>query len=94
MNFIEASRLGESVATIGIRPEHILVDRQSGTWKGSVMHAEHLGADTILYLTTEKAGFVTVRLFGEHRFKPDDVLYATPDPARMYRFGADGRVLS
>jgi multiple sugar transport system ATP-binding protein len=93
MNFIEGSRLGESPATIGIRPEHISVDKERGTWKGSVMHAEHLGADTILYLDTEKAGFVTVRLFGEHRFGADDVLYATPDPARIYGFGADGRVV-
>jgi multiple sugar transport system ATP-binding protein len=94
MNFIEGSRLGESAATVGIRPEHISVARDSGTWKGSVMHAEHLGADTILYLDAEGVGFVTVRLFGEHRFAAADVLYATPDPARMYRFGQDGRVLS
>jgi multiple sugar transport system ATP-binding protein len=58
-----------------------------------VTHAEHLGADTILYLDTEQAGLVTVRLFGEHRFRADDVVFATPDPARLYRFGADGRVL-
>ncbi len=95
MNFIPAERLGEErAATIGIRPEHVSVDRQSGTWKGAVLHAEHLGADTILYLNTEQAGFVTVRLFGEHRFGADDVLYATPDPARIYRFGVDGRVIA
>jgi multiple sugar transport system ATP-binding protein len=94
MNFIEGSRLGESAATVGIRPEHIPVARDNGTWKGSVLHAEHLGADTILYLSTEKAGLVTVRLFGEHRFGADDVVYATPDPARIYRFGADGRILT
>jgi multiple sugar transport system ATP-binding protein len=94
MNFIEGSRLGESAATVGIRPEHISVARDDGKWKGSVLHAEHLGADTILYLSTETAGFVTARLFGEHRFGADDVLYASPDPARIYRFGADGRVLA
>jgi multiple sugar transport system ATP-binding protein len=94
MNFIEGSRLGESAATVGIRPEHISVAKDDGTWKGSVLHAEHLGADTILYLSTETAGFVTARLFGEHRFGADDVLYATPDPARIYRFGADGRILA
>jgi multiple sugar transport system ATP-binding protein len=94
MNFIEGSMLGESAATVGIRPEHISVASDSGTWKGSVLHAEHLGADTILYLSTETAGFVTARLFGEHRFGADDVLYATPDPARIYRFGADGRILA
>jgi multiple sugar transport system ATP-binding protein len=94
MNFIDGSRLGDSAATVGIRPEHVSVGKEGGTWKGKVLHAEHLGADTILYLDTEKAGLVTARLFGEHRFGADDLLYATPDPARIYRFGADGRVLS
>jgi multiple sugar transport system ATP-binding protein len=94
MNFIEGSKLGDTAATIGIRPEHLAVDRNSGAWRGRVLHAEHLGADTILYLDTETAGLVTVRLFGEHRFNDDDVIHATPDPARIYRFGADGRVLS
>jgi multiple sugar transport system ATP-binding protein len=33
-----------------------------------------------------------VRLFGEHRYDVDDVVYATPDKALMHRFGADDRV--
>jgi multiple sugar transport system ATP-binding protein len=95
MNFIAASKLGGSSAvTIGVRPEHISVDRQSGKWKGAVLHAEHLGADTILYLDTEQAGLVTARLFGEHRFDADDIVYATPDAGRLYRFAADGRMLA
>jgi len=65
MNFIEASRIGDAEAkTIGVRPEHLTVDHHSGTWKGTVIHAEHLGADTNLYLDTEQAGLITVRLFG------------------------------
>jgi multiple sugar transport system ATP-binding protein len=92
MNFVPGDRLGESnTATLGIRPEHISVDAHSGEWAGTVLHAEHLGADTILYLETEKAGLVTARLFGEHRFKPDDRLFATPDPDRIYRFDAGGK---
>ncbi|WP_309085156.1 ABC transporter ATP-binding protein [Chelativorans sp.] len=94
MNFVEAERLGQNGAkTLGVRPEHITVDPQSGDWKGSVIHVEHLGADTILYLDTEQAGLVTVRLFGEHRFAPDDILFVTPQPQRIYRFDADGRVM-
>ncbi|MFC6489988.1 ABC transporter ATP-binding protein [Nitratireductor sp. GCM10026969] len=95
MNFVEAEKLGESGAqTLGIRPEHISVDPGSGDWKGTVLHAEHLGADTILYLDTEKAGFVTVRLFGEHRFAPDDVLFATPQRESIHRFDAEGRAIA
>ena len=91
MNFIEGARLGESVRTVGVRPEHIAVDPHNGDWKSTVIHAEHLGADTNLYLDCEKAGLITVRLFGVYNAEPGATLYATPDPAHTYRFGQDGR---
>ncbi len=93
MNFIEGARLGETAKTVGVRPEHMTVDPNSGTWKGTVVHAEHLGADTNLYLDCEKAGLITVRIFGVYNAEPGSTLYATPDPAKTYRFGADGRVI-
>jgi multiple sugar transport system ATP-binding protein len=94
MNFIDAARLGrDDAATIGIRPEHIRIDPADGEWKGKVLHAEHLGADTILYFDVEKAGLISVRLFGEHRYHADDVLHLTPDPVRIYRFDAGGRII-
>lgn len=91
MNFVEGERLGESVKTIGVRPEHISVDPEKGDWKGTVIHAEHLGADTNLYLDCEKAGLITVRLFGVYNAEPGATLYATPDPAGTYRFRQDGK---
>ncbi len=91
MNLIEGSRLGRAdPATIGVRPEHISLSRDSGLWKGKVIHAEHLGADTILYLETDVTGLLTVRLFGEQRFEEDDVVYASPDNSRLHQFDADG----
>jgi multiple sugar transport system ATP-binding protein len=93
MNFVDGARLGETAKTIGVRPEHLTVDPNSGTWKGTVVHAEHLGADTNLYLDCEKAGLITVRIFGVYNAEPGATLYVTPDPAKTYRFGADGKVL-
>nr|WP_250888618.1 ABC transporter ATP-binding protein [Mesorhizobium sp. dw_380] len=93
MNFIDGGRLGEIAKTIGVRPEHLTVDPKSGRWKGTVVHAEHLGADTNLYLDCEKAGLITVRIFGVYDAEPGATLYATPDPARTYRFGADGKTM-
>ena len=94
MNFIDAERLGQSGAkTIGIRPEHIALSRESGEWQGKVIHVEHLGADTIVYMESDKTGLLTVRLFGEHPIAPDDVVYATPDHAAMHRFDANGKVI-
>ncbi|RUW26884.1 ABC transporter ATP-binding protein [Mesorhizobium sp. M4B.F.Ca.ET.215.01.1.1] len=93
MNFIDGAKLGETAKTVGVRPEHLTVDTTSGAWKGTVVHAEHLGADTNLYLDCEKAGLLTVRIFGVYNAEPGSTLYATPDPAKTYRFGADGRVI-
>ncbi|WP_095083648.1 ABC transporter ATP-binding protein [Mesorhizobium sophorae] len=93
MNFVDGARLGETAKTIGVRPEHLTVDPKSGAWKGTVVHAEHLGADTNLYLDCEKAGLITVLIFGVYDAEPGATLYATPDPAKTYRFGADGKVL-
>ncbi|MET3578948.1 multiple sugar transport system ATP-binding protein [Mesorhizobium robiniae] len=93
MNFVDGARLGETAKTIGVRPEHLTVDPKSGAWKGTVVHAEHLGADTNLYLDCEKAGLITVRIFGVYNAEPGATLYATPDPAKTYRFGTDGKVL-
>ncbi|ESX80448.1 MULTISPECIES: ABC transporter ATP-binding protein [unclassified Mesorhizobium] len=93
MNFVDGTRLGETAKTIGVRPEHLTVDPKSGAWKGTVVHAEHLGADTNLYLDCEKAGLITVRIFGVYNAEPGTTLYATPDPVKTYRFGADGKVM-
>ena len=95
MNFIEADKLGDTQAkTIGIRPEHITLSRESGDWKAKVVHAEHLGADTILYLESEETGLLTVRLFGEHRYAADDIVFATPDKNRMHRFDAGDKAIT
>jgi multiple sugar transport system ATP-binding protein len=93
MNFIPGERLDDHAKTVGIRPEHISISADSGDWRGTVVHAEHLGAATNLYLETERAGLITVRIFGEYRADPGATLYATPDPMRTYRFNENGSVM-
>ncbi|MFC3076398.1 ABC transporter ATP-binding protein [Shinella pollutisoli] len=94
MNFVEAARLGDGGAkTLGIRPEHIALSRESGEWEGKVIHVEHLGADTIVYLESDRVGLLTVRLFGEHHYAPGDTVHATPAAGQVHRFGADGRAI-
>ncbi|MDE2017291.1 MAG: sn-glycerol-3-phosphate ABC transporter ATP-binding protein UgpC [Hyphomicrobiales bacterium] len=94
MNFIEAARIGEtSCATIGVRPEHINVSAESGRWQGTVIHAEHLGADTNLYLDCGDKGLLTVRLFGEQRYGTGDVLHLSPVEDAVHRFNAEGRAI-
>jgi multiple sugar transport system ATP-binding protein len=94
MNFIDAEKLGESgYKTLGIRPEHMALSRDCGTWSGKVVHVEHLGADTIVYIESEKVGLLTVRLFGEHAYAPDDVVYASANDGATHRFDAAGKAI-
>ncbi len=94
MNFIDAGRLGRSdAATIGIRPEHMTLSREGGEWTGKIVHVEHLGADTIVYLDSEKAGLLTARLFGEHHYETDEIVYATPNSGQLHRFNANGEAI-
>jgi len=94
MNFVPAEKLGQSGAkTIGIRPEHITLSRDQGTWSAKVIHVEHLGADTIIYLESDVTGLLTVRLFGEHQYEPDEMVYATPDATHMHRFDANDKAI-
>jgi multiple sugar transport system ATP-binding protein len=92
MNFVdgaEAQKYG--VASIGVRPEHFAVSTTSGTWKGTVGVAEHLGSDTFLHVNVDGLGLMTVRAEGEKQLHHGDVVWLTPDPSRIYRFDKDGR---
>ncbi|KAB0538954.1 ABC transporter ATP-binding protein [Pseudochrobactrum saccharolyticum] len=94
MNFVDATALNDDQAKrIGIRPEHITLDTNSGQWKGSVVHVEQLGADTNVYLDTETAGLLTVRIFGQYRVEPGTVIYATPESDKIHRFDGEGRAI-
>jgi len=94
MNFIAADKLGDGQAkTVGIRPEHLTLSRDSGTWKAKIVHVEHLGADTIVYLESDQCGLLTARLFGEHQYEPDEVVFATPDQTHMHRFDGNDQAI-
>lgn len=95
MNFIDGSRLdGEDAKTIGIRPEHISVDSDKGRWAATVTHAEHLGADTILYVDTDTVGQIAVRLFGQHNYDDGDRIFTTPNEDSIFRFDAQGQTIT
>ena len=93
MNFMTgetASKLGG--ATIGIRPEHLDLSPDRGTWAGTVEVAEHLGSDTFLYVGAE-GGRLTVRAPGEYALKIGDRVWLTAKPEHIHRFDAEGRAI-
>ena len=95
MNVIEgAYAAAQGAATLGLRPEHIDVVARGGQWSGTVAHAEHLGADTFIYVDVENIGALTVRAVGEVRAAPGDKLCLAPREALLHRFDANGERLN
>ncbi len=80
----------KGATTAGIRPEHLTLSKESGTWKGKVTVAEHLGADTFLHLDVEGIGQMTARASGEFGAHHADIVYLTPDETKLHRFDDKG----
>jgi multiple sugar transport system ATP-binding protein len=91
MNFISGDAARQyNAATIGVRPEHLRIDRDGQGWPGTVTVAEHLGSDTFLYVDAGKIGTLTVRYVGELDLAAGDPVSLAPDPSRVHRFAEDG----
>ncbi|CAN7465076.1 ABC transporter ATP-binding protein [Neorhizobium sp. LjRoot104] len=94
MNFVTgAYAQSKSAKTAGIRPEHLILSKDSGLWTGTVKVAEHLGADTFLHLDVDGIGQVTARAGGEFGAQYGDRVYLTPDEAKLHRFDDKGIAL-
>jgi multiple sugar transport system ATP-binding protein len=90
MNFLKAGALGMRSDTMGVRPEHIALSRDTGQIAGTVSHVEKLGGETLVYVNTPAQGLLTIRLFGEHDYAVDETAFLTPDQARAFHFDASG----
>ena len=94
MNFFEGEAADKYAAhSIGVRPEHVTISRESGEWEGTIGVAEQLGSDTFLHVHVPGAERLTVRTDGERDFTHGEKVFLTPDPARIYRFDQDGQAL-
>ena len=91
MNFLKAGKLGLRSDALGIRPEHLAISNESGQIPGRISHVEKLGGETLIYVSTEDHGLLTVRLFGEHDYEVDVPVFLTVDPARAFHFDASGQ---
>lgn len=95
MNFISGEIPEHAGAAVcGIRPEHIALSNNGGTWSGVVTLIEALGSDTYIHVATEKAGTVNVRIAGQRRVKEGDTVALTPDPDAMHFFDRSGNPLN
>ena len=91
MNFVggdEARRAG--AAMLGVRPEHLSITTGDARWTGVVRHAERLGSDTFLYVQTQTAGELTVRVVGKTELGVGDSVGLVPLPGMLHRFDDRG----
>jgi len=94
MNFITgASAARYKAHTIGIRPEHIDIVSGKGAWQGTIVLAEHLGADAFLHVDAGEVGRLIVRTNGEFDGKPGDKINLKPMEDRIHRFDAGGKLV-
>jgi len=92
MNFIngEVART-EGAHALGVRPEHLRLEGAAARWRGTVRHLEYLGADSYLFVRTEAAGELTVRVAGgEAGARVGDTVGVSPLPGQLLRFDAEG----
>ncbi|TMV37945.1 ABC transporter ATP-binding protein, partial [Thioclava sp. BHET1] len=91
MNFVEGEEAAKHDAhAIGVRPEHLQLSTDAGSWAGTVGVAEHLGSDTFLHVMVDGLGQMTVRADGEFPVHHGDRVFLTPQADKLLRFGADG----
>lgn len=90
MNFLEASLINQPGKTLGIRPEHLSLSRESGMIAGQVSHIEQLGSETLVYVQAPDHPLITVRLFDEVQYGFGDQVWVSPHLSRAFHFDDNG----
>jgi multiple sugar transport system ATP-binding protein len=93
MNLLVGSAAGQfGAATLGVRPEDLVVSTTEGRWQGTVGVCEQLGPESILYVHVGQlaAEPITVRVRGADQFRHGDPIYMTPVEDKLHRFDAAG----
>jgi multiple sugar transport system ATP-binding protein len=96
MNLITGPEAAKfNAATIGIRPEHIAVSKESGRWQGTIGVSEHLGSDTFFHIhDTGLADMLTIRAGGEISYHAGDRIWMSPEEDKIHRFNEKGLRIS
>ena len=89
---------GETVVSFGIRPEHIMLEKEGDGLKFIVTNVEHLGNETIVYgklgdhlgefTMKDEGNSIIVKVIDRDDIAVDDVVYAMPNPAKVHFFDA------
>ncbi len=94
MNFLTgAFASSQGAATLGVRPEHLVLTHENPYWTGVVRHVEYLGADSYLFVKTEGAGELTVRAVGSVNVAIGAAVGVSPAPGTVLYFNEAGERL-
>ncbi|KAA9009446.1 ABC transporter ATP-binding protein [Histidinibacterium aquaticum] len=78
-------------AHIGVRPEHLDIVEDGGTFSGKVTVSEHLGSDTFFHVAVPGLDEpMTVRAGGEVGLRHGDTIHLAPQSHQIHRFDDNG----
>lgn len=79
--------------TLGVRPEHLDVNRKTGLLSGSVQFSERLGSDTYLHVAIDEIGIVIARAVGDAVYGAGERVWLSYSPEMTHRFDEAGKRL-
>lgn len=81
-------------ATLGIRPEHLKVDRHNATLKGEVLVVERLGGETYLYVKVAGGETAIVQTDGDNSSRVRDLVPIHINGELCHLFNAQGEAIA
>jgi multiple sugar transport system ATP-binding protein len=95
INLIPGAQLGEpQVATLGVRPEHLVPVGPGQGLAATVLALEPLGDVSYLHLRATDGSTLVARVAPDAAASPGQALHVGADDRHRLRFGADGQRLS
>ena len=93
---------GDVKVTFGIRPEHILLNKEGRGLKFIVTNVERLGSDSIIYgklgdhlgefTMKDEGNMIVVKVNDSSNIEVGDIVYAEPNPSKVHFFDAETEV--
>ncbi|TNM61699.1 ABC transporter ATP-binding protein [Aliirhizobium smilacinae] len=94
MNFFTGPlAIAAGAHTLGVRPEHLEVDRKRGLLSGSVQFSERLGSDTFLHVAVDDIGIIIARAVGDAVYASGETVWLSYAPEMVHRFDKAGKRL-
>jgi multiple sugar transport system ATP-binding protein len=94
MNFFTGPHAAKfKASTVGVRPEHLIINPSDGVWSGKVIYSENLGSDSFVYVDIGAGDPIIVRQEGKSNYRSGDQLSFAPKGEMFHRFDEAGKPL-